>query len=272
MLTKDEIAELRKPFRADQVKFKIQTQPKGDTLEGWGVVVSYLDARDVAERLDVVIGGEWQDTYDLFGKALECSLTVKGVTRKDVGEAATPKELYSDAFKRAAVKFGVGAFLYRMPTIMAKLTRKDARKPWGLSDGAKASLKAIADAVADGKAPNARYPELMLLSEYQAPEAVGDDTPAQAAEQPQGTPPQQSRPNTPPTPTQTTTAPAKLTKEKASDLHAQLSMMLKDTAHREMTHSAYAAQVIGREISSLTDLTKQEATQVYKAAKAAQAA
>lgn len=170
MLTREQIAELRRPFRADQTKWKIQTQPKGEGLEGWGVVVAYLDARDVAERLDAVIGGEWHDEYSPFGKALECSLTVCGVTRRDVGEADSPKELYSDAFKRAAVKFGVGAFLYRMPTIMAKLTRKDPRKPWGLSDGAKGSLRAIAEAVAEGKTPAARYPDLMLLSEYQVPE------------------------------------------------------------------------------------------------------
>lgn len=263
MLTKDEIAELRKPFRADQVKFKIQTQPKGTGNDGWGVVVSYLDARDVAERLDVVIGGDWQDTYELFGKALECSLTVNGVTRKDVGEAASAKELYSDAFKRAAVKFGVGAFLYRMPTIMAKLTRKDERKPWGLTDGAKSSLKGIADAVAAGKAPAARYPDLMLLSEYQAPEAVGDDTPPAPVEQPQSAPQQQSRPNTPPAPAQATLTPGQ-----AQTLHKRLGAMLGDTEYREMTHNAYAAQVIGREVKSLTDLTPAEAKQVQDAANA----
>lgn len=98
--------------------------------------------------------------------------------------------------------------------------------------------------------------------------ADDDDDGNTAMKGPQGGQRQQARPNTPPA----TTAPAKLTKEKASDLHAQLSMMLKDTAHREMTHSDYAAQVIGREIKSLTDLTKQEAAQVYNAAKTAQAA
>lgn len=98
--------------------------------------------------------------------------------------------------------------------------------------------------------------------------AASHGAPASASRPPQNAQRQQARPNTPPAPA----APAKLTKEKASDLHAQLSMMLKDTAHREMTHSDYAAQVIGREIKSLTDLTKQEAAQVYNAAKTAQAA
>ncbi len=170
MLTREQIAELRRPFRADQTKWKIQTQPKGEWLEGWGVVVAYLDARDVAERLDLVVGGEWHNAYTPFGQALECALTVCGVTRRDVGEGEGPKELYSDAFKRAAVLFGVGAFLYRLPSVMAKLSRKDVRKPWGLTDEARRSLRAIAEAVEGGRPPAARYPGLMLLSEYQAPE------------------------------------------------------------------------------------------------------
>lgn len=263
-LTKEDIQELRKPFRADQVKFKIQTQPKGDTLEGWGVVVSYLDARDVAERLDLVIGGAWHDEYNLFGKALECSLTVQGVTRRDVGEADSPKELYSDAFKRAAVKFGVGAFLYRMPTIMAKLSRKDQRKPWGLTDEAKGSLRAIAEAVASGSAPAPRYPGLMLLSEYQAPDGV--------AEAPQKAQPQPARTQSRPTPTQARQdAPPQgadpvLNNKQAESLHARLGMALKGTEWDGQDDKAFVAGVLGFKISSFTELKLSEAKQLTEAA------
>lgn len=268
MLNKEQIMELRKPFRADQIKWKIQTQPKdASKLEGWGVVVSYLDARDVAERLDVATDGNWTDDYNLFGKALECSLTVNGVARKDVGEADSAKELYSDAFKRAAVKFGVGAFLYRMPGVMAKLTRKDARKPWTLSDGAKASLRGIAEAVAGGKAPAPRYADLMLLSDYQAPEtmAAEDEAPAAPAVAPQKAQQPAPRPNTAPAAAPADSEP--LGNEKGARLHAQLGALLKGTRHEKMTHPAFAATITGREVSGLSELTRAESVKVYNAAK-----
>jgi uncharacterized protein YdaU (DUF1376 family) len=43
-----------------------------------------------------------------------CLLTVDGITRRDVGQGKG-KALFSDAFKRAAVKFGVGVSLYALP-------------------------------------------------------------------------------------------------------------------------------------------------------------
>ncbi len=254
MLNKEQIKELRKSFRADQIKWKIQTQPKDKTkLEGWGVVVSYLDARDISERLDVATEGQWADDYNLFGKALECSLTVCGVTRKDVGEAESAKELYSDAFKRAAVKFGVGAFLYRMPGVMAKLTRKDALKPWALGDEARASLRAIASAVADGQAPAARYAGLMLLSDYQAPEAMPGPAPEQAQEGQQ----EEASPDT---------APPEIGAERAAKLHRALGAILKETRHAKMTHEAFAATILSREVEGLSGLSASDAAQVYHAA------
>jgi hypothetical protein len=48
---------------------------------------------------------------------------VDGLTRSDVGEGYQGKGLYSDALKRAAVKFGVGVSLYAVPKIM--LAKRD---------------------------------------------------------------------------------------------------------------------------------------------------
>lgn len=259
-LTKDGIQELRKPFRPDQVKWKVQTQPKDPKsgpkkLEGWGVVVSYLDARDVAERLDLVIGGDWHDSYELFGKALECSLTVGGVTRKDVGEADSAKELYSDAFKRAAVKFGVGAFLYRMPTIMAKMSRKDEYKPYQLTDAARSSLKAIAEAVSAGSAPASKYPDLMLLSEYQAPERVEDDGPPAV---PAPAPAAPSKPAQGPT----------LNAGQAQKFHERIGAILSGTEQKGSDHLDFAAGVLGFRPGSFTELTLAEAKKVQDAAEA----
>ena len=51
--------------------------------------------------------------------AVECTLTVCGVSKTDVGtsgeSADAAKAAYSDALKRAAVKFGIGRYLYALP-------------------------------------------------------------------------------------------------------------------------------------------------------------
>lgn len=123
------LPELSKPFPSDRVSWKPQITTK--TVNGQkqmimrdGVRVAgcmaYIDARDVMNRLDEVVGGNWSDYYSVISdKNVECTLTVFGVSRTDVGQivgaegTADPmKTIYSDAFKRAAVKFGIGRYLY----------------------------------------------------------------------------------------------------------------------------------------------------------------
>jgi hypothetical protein len=122
-LTREQLEQLRRPFPANKISFKCQTKPneKGNSL-----VVAYIDARDVMERLDEVMGPDWSDRYEKVegGKGLMCYLTVGGVTRADVGDEDSQNEAaksaVSDAFKRAAVKFGVGRFLYDLPKMWGK--------------------------------------------------------------------------------------------------------------------------------------------------------
>lgn len=85
--------------------------------------VAYLDSRQVQELLDEVVGPEnWQDKYEEHKNNLFCSIGIKTesgwVWKTDCGtESNVDKEKgeASDAFKRAAVKWGVGRFLYAMP-------------------------------------------------------------------------------------------------------------------------------------------------------------
>lgn len=103
---------LRRPFTRNAVKFKLLRH-----WNGGGEVATYIDARLVSERLNLVIPDLWFDEYEAVagGKGLLCKLTIDGITRRDVGEGYIGKGLYSDAFKRAAVKFGVGVSLYAIP-------------------------------------------------------------------------------------------------------------------------------------------------------------
>ena len=87
-----------------------------------GQKYDYITARQVQDRLDLVVGpGNWSTMYRVFdGSAVECTLTLFSVSKADVGYPNNPdhpedeslKSAYSDSFKRAAVAWGIGRFLY----------------------------------------------------------------------------------------------------------------------------------------------------------------
>ncbi len=114
---------LSAPFNIKEVKFKPQSV-KGNRA----LALAYIDCRVIQDRLDAVLGVEnWQDEYELLtdGSVL-CKLQLKigerWITKMDVGSPSDQpdggdrlKAAFSDALKRAAVKFGIGRYLYRLP-------------------------------------------------------------------------------------------------------------------------------------------------------------
>ena len=110
-------SELLRPFDYESHKWRVMNvTKKGDKAS----CAFYIDARDVMDRLDAVVGAEnWSDKYTTLAIgesrwAIECTITINGVSKSDVGEGDAPKDAYSDALKRAAVKWGVGRYLYGM--------------------------------------------------------------------------------------------------------------------------------------------------------------
>ena len=98
-----------------------------------GKELAYIDARDVMDLLDEVVGAEnWQCDYKELGGKMYCGIGIRTtmnlstdphgdvtygswVWKWDMGtesEFDSEKGEASDAFKRAAVKWGVGRFLY----------------------------------------------------------------------------------------------------------------------------------------------------------------
>jgi hypothetical protein len=114
------LEELQKPM---DYKWRVQSVRNGNAS-----CVAYVDARQVMDRLDNVLGiGNWQDSYEVIGGNLYCHLKVKigdeWVTKSDCGtESNVEKEKgqASDAFKRAAVKLGIGRFLYSLEIVKLK--------------------------------------------------------------------------------------------------------------------------------------------------------
>jgi hypothetical protein len=115
-------AALAAPFPASVVGWKPQT-----IKDRRAMVVAYIDARDVMDRLDAVLGPlGWQDSYECLPDGcvvcrLQLRLDGEWVVREDVGSPSGQpdvgdrrKAAFSDALKRAAVKFGVGRYIYRL--------------------------------------------------------------------------------------------------------------------------------------------------------------
>jgi hypothetical protein len=85
--------------------------------------VAYIEANTVRERLDGVVPGEWDLTLELLPVntgdesdgpqySFKARLQILGVIREDVGSGRDYKQASTDAFKRAAVRFGIGNELY----------------------------------------------------------------------------------------------------------------------------------------------------------------
>lgn len=114
-LQADLFAALSFPFGAGEVKIREQAGRK----------LRYITARTVMNRLDDVVGPEnWWDDFTPNANSVLCRLTIRFpngecLTKADAGGYAgmadqgdDGKSGYSDAFKRAAVKFGIGRYLY----------------------------------------------------------------------------------------------------------------------------------------------------------------
>jgi hypothetical protein len=123
----DLFAALAAPFHGHEVKTR---------QGGSGRTLEYITARTAMNRLDSVVGPEnWHDDYIPLENSVLCKLTIRlpdgrEVTKADAGgyagmemrdkatgqmvrdEENDEKTAFSDSFKRACVKFGIGRYLY----------------------------------------------------------------------------------------------------------------------------------------------------------------
>lgn len=120
------IEELAKPFPAEDIEWRVGATNKDKTK---GVALAYLTARAVMNRLDDVLGPEnWQDAYQVIPgsandtKGYLCTISIRigdrWVDKQDGADESNMESIkggISDAFKRAAVKWGVGRYLYNLP-------------------------------------------------------------------------------------------------------------------------------------------------------------
>jgi hypothetical protein len=116
-------AQLSAPLPAGVIAWRQDGRPIERDGRFMARFVAYIEANTVRERLDGVVPGEWDLTLELLPTIVSedpdepnCSfkarLQILGVIREDVGTGRDYKQAATDAFKRAAVRFGIAHELY----------------------------------------------------------------------------------------------------------------------------------------------------------------
>ncbi len=131
------LADLRKPFPPDRISWRVGST---NAAKDKGMALAYIDARDVQDRLDEVCGVEnWQCRFPHANGKTVCEIGIR-FTKQDLAgvhsewvwkadgagdsDIEAEKGALSDAFKRAAVKWGVGRYLYDLDSPWVAIENK----------------------------------------------------------------------------------------------------------------------------------------------------
>ncbi len=134
------IQELKAPFAPEKISWRIQGKPYEKDGKWSGRALAYIDARDVMNRLDDVVGAEnWSVHYQDAGKRVFATLAIKidgeWIAKTDAAgdtDVEAEKGAVSDALKRAAVVWGVGRYLYDLdaPWVECKVRDNKGAMQW----------------------------------------------------------------------------------------------------------------------------------------------
>jgi hypothetical protein len=120
-------SKLAAPLPSGAISWRQDGRPIQRDGKFFARFVAYVEANTVRERLDTVVPGEWDLTLDLLPPmpgapgsvsedeqqvSFKARLQILGVIREDVGTGRDYKSAATDAFKRAAVRFGIAHELY----------------------------------------------------------------------------------------------------------------------------------------------------------------
>jgi hypothetical protein len=135
-VTATDLKRLSDPFAPDDIEWRIgQSGKKGD--RPWATVLAYITNRAIQNRLDEVCGpARWRNLFErqqigetvavLCGISIWCSVgdEAQWVTKWDGAEETDIESVkggLSSAMKRAAVQWGIGRYLYDLPSGFATI-------------------------------------------------------------------------------------------------------------------------------------------------------
>lgn len=155
--------KLCEPFPPSSIHWRVGRVFSSEGTESTAMVLAYLDARDVMDRLDDLVGPQnWQCRYSHTEKKTVCDIGIKvdgeWVWKADGAgdtDVEAEKGALSDAFKRAAVRWGMGRYLYSLGDTKAKVQRKSASsKNWYIPDSEIARLQKLLPSPSGGTVPS----------------------------------------------------------------------------------------------------------------------
>lgn len=154
---KEIFAKLAEPFPPEEIEWRVGSTT-GDKTRG--IALAYITSRAAMDRFDEVLGpGHWKDEYRPGpdgGVLCGISININGewVTKWDGADNTQVESVkggLSDAFKRAAYKWGVGRYLYGLENVWVaiepagksfKLKTTPTLPDWALPKGYKKNGKA----------------------------------------------------------------------------------------------------------------------------------
>lgn len=145
-MNNNEIMEgLKAPFSPEDIEWKTQSASERDGNFSL-LVVPYLNARAIMDRLDQICGPYWKTEYRQMTvptskgpkEGFSCTLSIKigdeWVTRVDGAEVSDIESIkggHSNALKRAAVQWGIGRYLYDLPQFWVPVQKYGSCKVYG---------------------------------------------------------------------------------------------------------------------------------------------
>lgn len=126
------ISKLGAPFPYEEVEAKIQITSGDKKL---GMVVFYVTSRAIQSRLDEAVGAlNWSNSYSTWqDKSQLCGISIfnkernEWVAKYDGAENSNIESIkggLTDAFKRAAVLWGIGRYLYQIDGVWVDIEQR----------------------------------------------------------------------------------------------------------------------------------------------------
>lgn len=141
-----DFSALSAPFNGASVSWRVGSTTQDKKR---GMALAFIDARDVMDRLDAVCGpAGWQCDYPHANGKTVCRIGIKvgdeWVWKADGAgdtDVEAEKGALSDAFKRAAVRWGIGRYLYDLESPWVEL--EPAGRSYKIKDSEMKRLHAI---------------------------------------------------------------------------------------------------------------------------------
>lgn len=136
---KELMSQLSAKFDPQDIEWRVQSAGLSNNGKPWAMVIPYITNRAIMQRLDDVVPGMWKDEYKPSpcntGYICGISILIGGewITRWDGaafesnGGIDAVKSTLSNSEKRAAVKWGIGRYLYQLEAAFANCVVVDNR-------------------------------------------------------------------------------------------------------------------------------------------------